>query len=144
MAVTKDQFRQLFGVVREQMEQMSKEQIIDFYLDSYFELSTKITNSHAQRVMGAMKKHTETNELKKKFMQICFETASKTEFQNKRLRFIDISKALAKTHPEIEWLGSGMKRVEAGAKIQFKKSIGVSRWLTEFNNYRTSKGDISK
>lgn len=144
MALTKDQFRQLFGVVREQLEQMSKEQIIDFYLDSYFELSSKITKSHAQRVMGAMKKHTETNELKKIFMQICFETSSKTEFKNKKLRFIDISKALAEAHPEIEWLGAGMKRVEAGAKIQFKKSIGVSRWLTEFNNYRTSKGDISK
>ncbi|MBU3545009.1 hypothetical protein ICN49_08775 [Polynucleobacter sp. MWH-Mekk-B1] len=144
MAVTKEQFRALFAVVKDQLEQMSKEQIIEYYLDSYFELSSKITKSQAQRVMGAMKKHAESSELKKIFMKICFETASKSEFKNKKLRFSDISKTLAKARPEIEWLGAGMKRVEAGAKIQFKKSIGVSRWLTEFNKYHTSKGDISK
>jgi len=145
MKLSKDQYRQIFSVIEEQLQAMSKAEIIENYFKLFYEKTSEQIETRAQRVAGAKKKNLESRELKRIFENICTQVLLQKIEAPKRLRFSDISKSLAKARPEIEWLGTGMRPVEANAKSQYKKSIRVNKWLTEFNNkYFASKDDISR
>lgn len=124
---------------------MSKERVIENYFDLFYELLSFEDEIRSHRVKGARNKNAESKELKKVFQNICTKKLISIIDEPKRLRFADVSKELAKAHPEIEWLGTGMKPVEANAKSKYKRSIRINKWLTEFNNmYFASKDDISR
>ena len=145
MPVSKKQCRKLFSVIEDQLENMSKERVIESHFELFYELISFKAEMRSHRVKGATNKNAQSRELKKVFESVCTKRLITIKDEPKRLRFGDVSKDLARVHPEIEWLGTGMKPVEPNAKSQFKRSIRINKWLTEFNNkYFGSKEVISK
>lgn len=130
--------------LRIRLSKLSKEELIELYLDVNAAQALRTYENWQKRRKGAIAKARANDKYREIFAKACSIAIENMGENPKSIRFNAISKILASLDPSVEWLANTMKPEER-SKSKYLVTKNVNKWITEFNKTSfASKRDISK
>ena len=133
----------LAHALRMSLARLSKEELIELYLEATAAKALKNYESWHKKRNGSIAKAKANEKYREIFEKACEIAIKEMGGKLKPIRFNAISKILASLDPSVEWLGNSMKSEEK-SKEKYLVTKNVNKWITAFNKkHFASKSDIS-
>ena len=133
----------LAHALRMSLARLSKEELIELYLEATAAKALKNYESWHKKRNGSIAKAKANDKYREIFEKACEIAIKEMGGKLKPIRFNAISKILASLDPSVEWLGNSMKSEEK-SKEKYLVTKNVNKWITAFNKkHFASKSDIS-
>ena len=134
----------LTHALRISLARLSKEELIELYLEATSVKALKSYESWHKKRNGSIAKAKANDKYREIFEKACGIAIKEMGDKQKPIRFNAISKILSSLEPSVEWLGNSMKSEEKSEE-KYLVTKNVNKWITAFNKkHFANKSDISK